>query len=402
MNNIKNIILGDRVLWVAIALLSIFSFLPVFSASSNLTYVVGHGTPWSHLLKHFIVLVFGFGLMYALHKIPYQYFKGISILALPLIILLLIYTASQGNLIEGANANRWIRIPIVGLSFQTSTLASIVLLAYVAHLMSKDNGKMVRLNASIIPLWFPVFLVILLILPANLSTAALLFFMVLILVFLGGYPIKYLLGLMGMGFIMAVLFILIAKAYPDMVPNRVDTWISRIENFNNAEDISGNYQIERAKTAIATGGLLGVGAGKSVMKNFLPQSSSDFIYAIIVEEFGLVGGTALILLYLLVLFRIIVIAHKSNTIYGKLLVLGLGLPIVTQAFVNIAVALQVFPVTGQTLPLISSGGTAAWMTCISFGIILSVSAGQKMESKAVAKSNEDTNENPLIILSETL
>lgn len=402
MNNIKNIILGDRVLWVAIALLSIFSFLPVFSASSNLTYVVGHGTPWSHLLKHFIVLVFGFGLMYALHKIPYQYFKGISVLALPLIILLLIYTASQGNLIEGANANRWIRIPIVGLSFQTSTLASIVLLAYVAHLMSKDNGKMVRLNASIIPLWFPVFLVILLILPANLSTAALLFFMVLILVFLGGYPIKYLLGLMGMGFIMAVLFILIAKAYPDMVPNRVDTWISRIENFNNAEDISGNYQIERAKTAIATGGLLGVGAGKSVMKNFLPQSSSDFIYAIIVEEFGLVGGTALILLYLLVLFRIIVIAHKSNTIYGKLLVLGLGLPIVTQAFVNIAVALQVFPVTGQTLPLISSGGTAAWMTCISFGIILSVSAGQKMESKAVAKSNEDTNENPLIILSETL
>lgn len=402
MNNIKNIILGDRVLWVAIALLSIFSFLPVFSASSNLTYVVGHGTPWSHLLKHFIVLVFGFGLMYTLHKIPYQYFKGISILALPLIILLLIYTASQGNLIEGANANRWIRIPIVGLSFQTSTLASIVLLAYVAHLMSKDNGKMVRLNASIIPLWFPVFLVILLILPANLSTAALLFFMVLILVFLGGYPIKYLLGLMGMGFIMAVLFILIAKAYPDMVPNRVDTWISRIENFNNAEDISGNYQIERAKTAIATGGLLGVGAGKSVMKNFLPQSSSDFIYAIIVEEFGLVGGTALILLYLLVLFRIIVIAHKSNTIYGKLLVLGLGLPIVTQAFVNIAVALQVFPVTGQTLPLISSGGTAAWMTCISFGIILSVSAGQKMESKAVAKSNEDTNENPLIILSETL
>ena len=394
--------MGDRVLWVAIALLSIFSFLPVFSASSNLTYVVGHGTPWSHLLKHFIVLVFGFGLMYALHKIPYQYFKGISILALPLIILLLIYTASQGNLIEGANANRWIRIPIVGLSFQTSTLASIVLLAYVAHLMSKDNGKMVRLNASIIPLWFPVFLVILLILPANLSTAALLFFMVLILVFLGGYPIKYLLGLMGMGFIMAVLFILIAKAYPDMVPNRVDTWISRIENFNNAEDISGNYQIERAKTAIATGGLLGVGAGKSVMKNFLPQSSSDFIYAIIVEEFGLVGGTALILLYLLVLFRIIVIAHKSNTIYGKLLVLGLGLPIVTQAFVNIAVALQVFPVTGQTLPLISSGGTAAWMTCISFGIILSVSAGQKMESKAVAKSNEDTNENPLIILSETL
>jgi len=170
MNNTKNIILGDRVLWVALALLSIFSFLPVFSASSNLTYVVGQGTPWSHLLKHFIVLLFGFGLMYGLHKIPYQYFKGISILALPLIILLLIYTASQGNLIAGANANRWIRIPIVGLSFQTSTLASILLLAYVAHLMSKDNPKLYRLKTSILPLWLPVFLVILLILPANLST----------------------------------------------------------------------------------------------------------------------------------------------------------------------------------------------------------------------------------------
>ena len=388
-------------LWVAIALLSVFSFLPVFSASSNLTYVVGQGTPWSHLLKHFVVLLFGFALMYSLHKIPYHYFKGISILALPLIILLLIYTATQGNLIAGANANRWISIPIVGLSFQTSTLASIVLLAYVAHLMSKYNPELNRLKSSILKLWIPVFIVILLILPANLSTSVLLFFMVLILVFLAGYPIKYLLGMFGMGFFMAFLFILIAKAYPDWVPNRIDTWISRIENFNSGVDNSGNYQIERAKTAIATGGFLGVGAGKSVMKNFLPQSSSDFIYAIIVEEFGLVGGTALILLYLVVLFRIVVIAHKSDTVYGKLLVLGLGLPIIMQAFVNMAVALQVFPVTGQTLPLISSGGTAAWMTCISFGMILSVSAGQKIESNTLQDS-EDKNENPLIILGETL
>ena len=401
MRNKNNIILGDRVLWVALALLSIFSFLPVFSASSNLTYVVGQGTPWSHLLKHFIVLVFGFGLMYALHKTPYQYFKGISILALPLVVLLLIYTASQGNLIAGANANRWIRIPIVGLSFQTSTLASIVLLSYVAHLMSKENPKLYRLKTSIVPLWLPVFLVVLLILPANLSTAVLLFFTILILVFLGGYPIKYLLGILTMGFFMVLLFILVAKAYPDWVPNRIDTWLSRIENFRSSEDIGGNYQIERAKTAVATGGLLGLGAGKSVMKNFLPQSSSDFIYAIIVEEFGLVGGTALILLYLIVLFRIVVIAHKSDTVYGKLLVLGLGLPIIIQAFVNMAVALQVFPVTGQTLPLISSGGTAAWMTCIAFGMILSVSAGQKIDENT-SKESEDKNENPLTILSEAL
>jgi cell division protein FtsW len=383
-----------------LALLSIFSFLPVFSASSNLTYVVGQGTPWSHLFKHFIVMVFGFVLMYSIHKTPYQYFKGISILALPLVIFLLIYTATQGNVIAGANANRWIRIPIMGLSFQTSTLAGIVLLAYVAHLMSKDNPKLFRLQSSVLPLWMPVFLVVLLILPSNLSTAVLLFSMVLLLVFLGGYPIKYLLGMMSVGLIMAVFFVLVAKAYPDLVPNRIDTWMSRIENFNNA-DSTGNYQIERAKTAIATGGILGQGAGKSVMKNFLPQSSSDFIYAIIVEEFGLVGGSALILLYVIILFRIVVIAHRSDTVYGKLLVLGLGLPIIIQAFVNIAVALQVFPVTGQTLPLISSGGTAAWMTCISFGMILSVSAGQKV-AEADSEEIQEKNENPLIILSETL
>lgn len=190
-----------------------------------------------------------------------------------------------------------------------------------------------------------------------------------------------------------------AKAYPDLVPNRVDTWINRIENFNVTNNNSdANYQIERAKTAIATGGVVGVGAGKSVMKNFLPQSSSDFIYAIIVEEFGLIGGIGLIILYLLVLFRIVVIANKSNTVFGKLLVLGLGFPIIIQAFVNMGVALQVLPVTGQTLPLISSGGTAAWMTCIAFGIILSVSANQNKEQIDLDQNNQD---NPIAILSET-
>ena len=397
-NSVKNLISGDRVLWVALALLSIFSFLPIFSASSNLAYVIGQGTPWSHLFKHFVVIVFGFALMIAIHKVPYQYFKGISILALPITFFLLIYTASQGNLIDGANANRWIKIPLVGLSFQTSNLASIVLLTYVAHFISKENFKLLRFKTSILPLWLPVFSAILLILPANLSSAALLFSMIMILVFLGGYPLRYLLGIFGTGLFFTVIFILSAKAYPDFLPNRVDTWINRIENFIFLNGNEGNYQIERAKTAIVTGGLAGVGAGKSVMKNFLPQSSSDFIYAIIVEEFGLIGGTGLILLYLIVLFRIIVIASKANTVFGKLLSLGLGLPIIFQAFVNMGVALQVLPVTGQTLPLISSGGTAAWMTCIAFGIILSVSANSNGESSVLG---QDKNNNPIAILSET-
>tara|TARA_B100001029_G_scaffold179723_1_gene190562 strand:+ start:2707 stop:3909 length:1203 start_codon:yes stop_codon:yes gene_type:complete len=397
-NSVKNLISGDRVLWVALALLSIFSFLPIFSASSNLAYVVGQGTPWSHLFKHFVVIVFGFALMIAIHKVPYHYFKGISILALPITFFLLIYTATQGNLIDGANANRWIKIPIVGLSFQTSNLASIVLLTYVARFISKENFKLLKFKTSILPLWLPVFSAILLILPANLSSAALLFSMIMILVYLGGYPLRYLLGIFGTGLFFTVIFILSAKAYPDFLPNRVDTWINRIENFIFSDGNEGNYQIERAKTAIATGGLAGVGAGKSVMKNFLPQSSSDFIYAIIVEEFGLIGGTGLILLYLMVLFRIVVIASKANTVFGKLLSLGLGLPIIFQAFVNMGVALQVLPVTGQTLPLISSGGTAAWMTCIAFGIILSVSATSNEESSKLGKDN---NNNPIAILSET-
>ena len=396
--SVKNIINGDRVLWVALALLSIFSFLPVFSASSNLAYVVGQGTPWSHLFKHFIVIVFGFVLMIVTHRVPYRYFKGISILALPLIIFLLIYTASQGNLIDGANANRWIKIPFVGFSFQTSNLASIVLLIYVAHLISKGSPKIFKFKSSIIPLWLPVFTVILLILPANLSSAALLFLTILILVFLGGYPIKYLISMFAVGLVLTAIFVLTAKSYPEIFPNRVDTWINRIENFGISGENDGNYQIERAKTAIVTGGLVGLGAGKSVMKNFLPQSSSDFIYAIIVEEFGLIGGTALILLYLIVLFRIIVIANKANTVFGKLLVLGLGFPVIIQAFVNMGVALQVLPVTGQTLPLISSGGTAAWMTCIAFGIILSVSSTPNEES---FEPDEDNKDNPIAILSET-
>ena len=396
--SVKNIINGDRVLWVALALLSIFSFLPVFSASSNLAYVVGQGTPWSHLFKHFIVIVFGFVLMIVTHRVPYRYFKGISILALPLIIFLLIYTASQGNLIDGANANRWIKIPFVGFSFQTSNLASIVLLIYVAHLISKGSPKIFKFKSSIIPLWLPVFTVILLILPANLSSAALLFLTILILVFLGGYPMKYLISMFAIGILLTAIFVLTAKSYPEIFPNRVDTWINRIENFGISGENDGNYQIERAKTAIVTGGLVGLGAGKSVMKNFLPQSSSDFIYAIIVEEFGIVGGTALILLYLIVLFRIIVIANKANTVFGKLLVLGLGFPVIIQAFVNMGVALQILPVTGQTLPLISSGGTAAWMTCIAFGIILSVSSTPNEES---FEPDEDNKDNPIAILGET-
>lgn len=392
---------GDLVLWGLLALLALFSFFPVFSASSNLSYVVGNGTPWQHLFKHMFILILGFVFMIGIHRIPFQYFKGISILLLPVIILLLLYTLSQGAMIGGANASRWIRIPFVGISFQTSTLATLVLLMYVAYYLDKNRDIQPRFRQSLTTLWLPVGIVIALILPANLSTAVIVFTMVILVVFFGGYSIKYLFWILGIGVLIFGLFVLIAKAFPEAMPNRIDTWISRIENFREPTGgTAGNYQVERAKIAIATGGVTGLGVGKSVMKNFLPQSSSDFIYAIIVEEFGLVGGVIIILLYLLILFRITVIAHRAASFYGKLLVMAVGLPIIFQAFINMGVALNVFPVTGQTLPMVSSGGTAAWMTCIAFGIVLSVSAVQgNSENK---KNEEINNDNPLAVLSETL
>ena len=391
---------GDKVLWGILALLAIFSFLPVFSASSNLAYVVGRGTPWGYLVKHFMILSIGFVLMFSVHKIPYNYFKGISILMLPVVMLLLLYTASQGTVIQGANASRWIRIPIIGLSFQTSTLASVVCMVYAASFFSKYKDQSKSFKNSLLRLWLPIFIVVLLIFPSNLSTAALLFLMVLIVSFIAGYPMKYLLAICGTGLAAVLLFFLMVKAFPGVFPNRVDTWMSRIENFSSGKSSDGNYQVERANTAIVSGKIFGVGAGKSRMKNFLPQSSSDFIYAIIVEEFGLIGGIGLIVLYLLLLFRIVVIAHKANGIFEKLVVIGLGIPIIFQAFINMGVALQVLPVTGQTLPMISSGGTSAWMTCIAMGIILSVSAKEESEEEL---DFENTSEiNPISILSETI
>ena len=386
---------GDKVLWGILALLAIFSFLPIFSSSTNLVYVVGKGTPWGYFFKHFIILAVGFLLMLSIHKIPYDYFKGISILMIPVVILLLVYTLSQGTLISGANASRWIKIPIVGVSFQTSTFASVVLMVYSARYLSRLKIKKPSFKSSFLQFWFPVFIIVLLILPSNLSTAILLFSMVLMLAFLACYPIKYLISIVIFGLISLFIFISVAKTFPEIFPNRIDTWVNRIENFKTGESSDGNYQLSRAKTAIISGKIFGLGAGKSRMKNFLPQSSSDFIYAIIVEEFGLVGGIALILLYLLLLYRIVVISYKANSSFGKLTVIGLGIPIITQAFVNIGVALEVLPVTGQNLPMISSGGTSAWVTCIAMGIILSVSSNVKSNNDLKVENN-----NPLKVLSE--
>ena len=388
MIQLINSLKGDKVIWTFVALLALFSFMPVFSASSNLAYI-GHGTgnTLGYLLKHLAHICIGFLIIYWIHKVPYHYFKGISIIALPIVWVLLGYTLIKGTVIAGANASRWIQVPFIGITFQTSTLATIVLLIFVARYLSKKRDTAITFKSSIWELWLPVFITLMFILPANFSTSALIFSMVLMLAFVGKYPLKYIGIVVGVGIVGLTFFILLAKAFPDAFPNRVDTWISRVENYFSDKPDEDDYQIEKAKIAIASGGLQGLGPGKSVQKNFLPQSSSDFIYAIIVEEYGLIGGLIVLGLYLLLFFRFIVAAHKANTVFGKLVVVGLGFPMIFQALINMGVAVELLPVTGQTLPLISSGGSSIWMTCIALGIIISVT--KKEEEIAQEKAEKE-------------
>jgi len=376
----KSLIFGDKVLLVIILLLSLFSFFPVFSSSSYLSYVIDGSTPIFYLVKHFIVILFGLLLMISIKLVPHKLFKGMSIILLPIGLLLLIYTLSQGTTIGGSAASRWIDIPLVGISFQTSSLAAIILITYTARYLSKINLSKTKFKETIIPLWLPIFTYIFLILPSNLSSALLIFGSLILTLFISGFPITHLLKMFLILVFLSIMFLFLAKTYPDQFPNRIDTWISRIENFNSNDNLDANYQIQRAKIAINNGGLIGVGAGKSIMKNHLPQSNSDFIFAIIVEEYGIAGGSLIIILYTLMFFRILVITHKVNDKFGKILVSGLGIFIITQAFTNISVATQIIPVTGQNLPLISSGGSSAWMTCISLGMILSVSSSIKTKN----------------------
>jgi cell division protein FtsW len=374
MKQFLNSLKGDKVIWSFVALLGLFSFMPVFSASSNLANSAhGTGNTLGYLVKHFMHSFIGFLIIFGIHKVPYQYFRTISRVMLPVVWLLLIFTLAKGTVIAGANASRWIQVPFIGISFQSSTLAFIVLMVFVARYLSVTRETPITFKASLLELWLPVFITLGLILPANFSTAALMFSMVLMLVFVGMYPLRYIGTVIGIGAAAIVIFILLSHAMPNVkLFTRVKTWESRIENYLQHKPGNDDYQILKAKTAIATGGLYGLGPGKSVQKNFLPQSSSDFIYAIIVEEYGLVGGLGVLSMYLLLLIRFIIAAQKANTKFGQLVVVGLGFPIIFQALTNMAVAVNMLPVTGQPLPLVSSGGSSIWMTCIALGIIIGV------------------------------
>ena len=369
MSMLKNI-RGDKAIWIVVISLAIFSFLPVYSASSNF----GANLIFSNIIKHISIIFIGIMIMYSTHLVEYKYFKGLSLIILPLVIFLLFFASFQGNVIDGTNANRWLNIPILKISFQPSTLASIFLLIYLSNFLSKEKNKSLSFIKTFLLMWLPIILTVALILPSNFSTALLIFIMSTMIIFIAGYKLKHLTILFFLFVLLLSSFLFAVNKFPEIIPNRVDTWTSRIENFvKNDLDDTSNYQINRAKAAIANGKIFGVGAGKSSMKYILPQSTSDFIYSIIAEEYGIIVAFIILLLYIVLLFRIIIISYKSQTKFGQLVSIGVGIPVVFQAFTNMAVAVQLIPVTGQPLPLVSTGGTSIWITFLAMGILLSVS-----------------------------
>lgn len=369
MSILKNI-RGDKAIWIVVIALAIFSFLPVYSASSNF----GANLIFSNIIKHISIIFIGIMIMYSTHLVEYKYFKGLSLIILPLVIFLLFFASFQGNVIDGANANRWLNIPILKISFQPSTLASIFLLIYLSNFLSKEKNKSLSFIKTFLLMWLPIILIVALILPSNFSTALLIFTMSIMIIFIAGYKLKHLATLFFLFVLLLSSFLFAVNKFPEIIPNRVDTWTNRIENFvKNDLDDTSNYQINRAKAAIANGKIFGVGAGKSSMKYILPQSTSDFIYSIIAEEYGTIVAFIILLLYIVLLFRIIIISYKSRTKFGQLVSIAVGIPVVFQAFTNMAVAVQLIPVTGQPLPLVSTGGTSIWITFLAMGILLSVS-----------------------------
>ncbi len=372
---------GDKPLWAFIILLALFSFLPVYSASSNLVYTVGSGTIFGHLGKHAGILLVGVLIIYGLQRIDYRWFGLLALAAVILLIGVLALTLLQGQTIGGANAARWLTIPGLGIGIQPSMIASQALLIYIARYLTMNREKEYTWKNTAFPLFLPIIVVVGLIFPSNGSTALMLALMCGILLVIGGFPFKYLFTIAGLGAVLGGGFIWMALSRPDIITNsRVHTWMSRIEKFNDDSGLE-SYQVLHAKAAIARGINEMAGPGKSVFKQTLPQSSSDFIFAIIVEEYGAIGAILLMLTFMLILIRICMIASKIHTVFGTLLVFAVGLPIIIQALVNMAVAVNLIPVTGQPLPMISYGGTSIWMTCISFGIILSVSTQIKSKEE---------------------
>jgi len=372
---------GDKYLWLIVIGLSLYSILAVYSSTGTLAYKYQSGNTEYYLIKHLLLLVFGLGLMYLASLANYKIYSRLAQLAMYISVPLLAYTLLWGSRVN--EAARWITLPGIELTFQTSDLAKLALIMYTARMLSRRQHLVQNFREGFVPVVLPILVTCLLIAPANLSSACVLFFTCLLLLFIGRMGMKYIAGMVGSAVvILSLLAVFIYFVPEENLPGRMGTWKSRVESFAGGE-ATESFQVEQAKIAIAQGGLFGVGPGNSSQRNFLPHPYSDFIFAIILEEYGLVFGAGVILLlYLAFFYRCMRIVIKTPNPFGALLAIGLGLSLTIQAFVNMGVAVSLFPVTGLTLPLISMGGTSMWFTSIAIGIILSVSRDLGMDARS--------------------
>lgn len=360
-------------IWMTAMILAVISLLAVYSSISSLAFKREGGSTLHFLMKHGLMLVTGGVIMYYASKVKYGMYSRLSRLAIGLVAGLLLLTLLLGSNIN--DASRWITIPFINQSFQTSDLAKVVLIVYIARVIGKQHDMEWTFRDVLLNLMIPVGVICGLILPANFSTAALLFLLCMIVMFIGEVPIKWLFAIVGLAVGSFMLLVMVNEAFELNVLPRVETWTNRVSNFGG-DDRNANYQVEHAKIAIASGGLLPNGPGSGNSRNWLPHPYSDMIYAFIIEEYGsIIGGLGLLLLYLILLFRAVKIASRCEKKFGSLVAVGLSLMMVLQAMINMAVAVNLVPVTGQPLPLVSMGGTSVWFTCLAIGIVLSVSRG---------------------------
>jgi cell division protein FtsW len=395
---------GDKVIWALTVLLVLVSLLAVYSATGSLAYKNYKGNTEIYLFKQVVFILIGMMVIYFAHRVNYTFYSGIAKILYLLTIPLLAYTLFFGvSMNEGS---RWIRLPLINMTMQTSDLAKLALFMYLARLLSKKQDVIKDWKKGFVPVMIPVAITCILIAPANLSTALLLGASCLVLLFIGRARVKHILVTIGIAaipivFLVAAAIIRHQSGSDDDVADtkktstgmfaRVDTWIGRVENFiygGKEADNDEMYQVNQAKIAIANGGLFGVGPGNSTTRDYLPQAYNDFIFAIIMEEYGFVGGAFIVFIYLVFLYRCIRLYKKCPYAFGAFLALGLSFTLAIQAIANMAVTVNLFPVTGVTLPLVSMGGTSFIFTCLAIGIILSVGRNVEQMEKPLQTSPE--------------
>ncbi|MFT5998631.1 MAG: cell division protein FtsW [Neolewinella sp.] len=363
---------GDRVIWAIVVLLAIISMVAVFSSASTLAYEERAGEVSYYLIKHGVILGFGMVVIYICHLLAYTKYSRWAPGMLVVAFALLIVTMWLG--VDINNAKRWLQIPLVGLTFQSSDFAKLALIVFVARSIGSKQDVIKDFKEAFLPIIAPIIGICMLIAVNDLSSALMLFLICLLMMIVGRVAMQYVVMLVLLGVSVFSLMVMIGAKYPHIIP-RAATWEKRIETYINPEMASSDdrYQITKAQIAMSNGGIFGVGPGNSTQRNYVPSPHADFIYAIIVEEYGVLGGITVIFLYVLLFFRIVRLVTKSSKAFGAMVAFGIGLSLLLQAFFNIAVNLDLVPVTGLTLPLISMGGTSVLFTCIAFGIILSVS-----------------------------